>query len=481
MLVCAFPFQGQSKAGPRITELMVKADLLTPNQRDGKADAWRDYQQILSETGLIVSTKLSAELRLTDVSKAFIAGQLPFCQMMSMQVLRYQYPNGQKHDRSIALKKTLEANGLAVPDSLIELHSNSGVLVKPGLLILQILLGLLGSGDEPTISADECRAILVPCKSNAEWATAVADIQSARKSGMNLSGVHYEGRLRRNIQDWFKLLSVTGLFETDGRSFVGLTEFATSMVPALTELCLDQSAPQSFWIPNGYDTASRLTWFAHYGSYDNSFEALGTSSNPIAGSVSNLMEPEENDDDERPPLTGPIRLASFDRDKLFRNDAPNLSQSIDELATRVKEGAIKRHAKTVLHDEIVLHFAERFQAQGADVKVDPNSVDLFVSWSPQQTAIFEVKTVSQRSLPQRMRSAVGQVKEYAYRLEQETGNEPEQAIIIDRQVKPKSWQRAFLNDYMDIGLICFGRPDEAIFAPEVSTTSVHWHERASKH
>ncbi|MFT6657758.1 hypothetical protein [Maritalea sp.] len=479
MLVCAFPFQGQKKAGPQITDLMVRADLLTPNQRDGRADAWRDYQQILSELGLIVSTKLSAELILTDVSKAFIADQLPFDHMMAMQVLRYQYPNGQKHDRSPALKEKLTASGQVVPDSLIELHSNSGVLVKPGLLILQVLLGLLESGDDPEISADECRAILVPCKTNAEWARALTDIQSARRGEINLQAVHNDRRLCRNIQDWFKLLFVTGLIETDGHSFVGLSRYAQSMCPALKQLSSAQSAPGSFWIPRGHDAANRLTWYTHFGSYDAAFEALAFSMKPMAGSNSNLLEIEDADGDERITFTGPIRLASFDKDKLFNKDAPNLAQSIDELAASVKEGAIKRHAKTVLHDEMVLHFAERFQAQGAEVKVDPNSIDLFVAWSPQETAIFEIKTVSQRSLPQRMRSAVGQVKEYAYRLQQETGIEPEQAIIIDRPVNSESWQRDFLNDYMGIGLICVGNPQETIFAPHLSTTSRHWHKNNS--
>lgn len=473
MLSCASPFEGQTDVGPRITKLMIQSGLLTPNERDGRADAWRDYQQILSELGLIVSTKLSPELRLTNASRAFVAGEIQFHQLMRMQVFRYQYPNGQKHDRSPKVRQALVDQGMQVPDSLIDLHVHSGVLIKPGLLVLQVLLGLLELGEQPEINIDECRAILLPCKTNAEAGLAVSDIRKARATGADLSGIHVEVS-KRNIQDWFKILGVTGLFDTDGKVYMRLSEQAAEQAQDLRLMCANQSDPRAFWLPNGSSHEQRITWFSHFGSYEDVFEGLRLSMS--SDQSDDFDRPLEDDTDGGDSIltTGPVRLVEFDRGQLFNREAPDPSASIEDLAQSVIDGAIKRHAKTVLHDQIVLRYAERYLAQGAEVKVDPNSVDLFVKWSAEESAIFEVKTVSQRSLSARMRLAVGQVKEYAYRLETDVGHKPEQAIIIDRRVRDDSWRRDFLNEYMNIGLICALPSDEQIFAPTSSTTAGNW-------
>ncbi|TMV10849.1 hypothetical protein [Arenibacterium halophilum] len=448
--------------------------MLTANERDGKADAWRDYQQILSELGLIVSTKLSTKLVLTDVAKAFVAGVVSFKRLVQMQVFRYQYPNGQKHDRSKAIRDALHGSGITVPDSLIDLHVQSGVLIKPGVLILQVLLGLLELGEDPSLSADECRAILLPCKTNDDWEAALTDVLKARSLSLDLSSAHSETRLRRNIQDWFKILDQTGLFETDGRTTIALSEGAKNDAANLKAMCQEQTKAESFWLPRGHDIADRLSWFQSFGSYDFTFENVrNVAASEQSGSDDN-SQAEELFQDERPTTNGPVRLIDFDPSQLFTRDAPDPSSTVQDLAQSVLDGAMKRHAKTVLHDQIVLRFAERYLAQGAQVKVDPNSVDLFVKWGPNKAAIFEVKTVSQRSLSTRMRLAVGQVKEYAYRLRTDAGEEPEQAIIIDRPVDADSWQRGFLNDYLGIGLICSLPPTEKIYAPSDSSTSSSW-------
>jgi hypothetical protein len=473
MLSCASLYEGQTDVGPRITNLMIQSGLLTPNERDGKADAWRDYQQILSELGLIVSTKLSSELRLTNASRAFVAGEIQFHELMRMQVFRYQYPNGQKHDRSTKVRKALADDGMQVPDSLIDLHVQSGVLIKPGLLVLQVLLELLELGELPEVKIDECRAILLPCKTNAEAGSAASTIMKARATSVDLSDIHVEAS-KRNIQDWFKILDTTGLFDTDGKTYMRLSEQAAEQAQDLQLMCASQSDPRTYWLPNGSAPEERVTWFDHFGSYEDVFEDLRLPTS--SGQFDDVDRVSEDDTDAGDSIstTGPVRLVEFDRGQLFTREAPDPSASIEDLAQRVIDGAIKRHAKTVLHDQIVLRYAERYLAQGAEVKVDPNSVDLFVKWSPEESAIFEVKTVSQRSLPARMRLAVGQVKEYAYRLEADVGHKPEQAIIIDRRVKVDSWRRNFLNEYMNIGLICTLPSDEQIFAPTSSITGRNW-------
>ncbi len=237
MLICALPFEGRENFSTDITSLMIKADLFTPNKRDGKNDAWRDYQQVLPELGLIISTKLQRSLGLTNVAQAFVAEELDFEQLANMQVFRYQYPNGHKNDMSTALRSSLESEGRSIPNSLMELQSSAGVLVKPALLILQTLIGLLDKGAKAIITAAECRVFVVPCRSNSDWNIAVADIISSRKNGHDVSQVHCDNRLKRNIQDWLKLLRMTSVFETDGKSRIELSSKAIENLEDLRETC----------------------------------------------------------------------------------------------------------------------------------------------------------------------------------------------------------------------------------------------------
>jgi hypothetical protein len=97
-LQCAAPFEGEVRGsfGSKITELMIESNILTSNLRDDVPDAWRDYQQLLAELGLIYSTKISPTLYLTNLAHMFLAGELGFSELVGMQALRYQYPNGQK-------------------------------------------------------------------------------------------------------------------------------------------------------------------------------------------------------------------------------------------------------------------------------------------------------------------------------------------------------------------------------------------------
>jgi hypothetical protein len=53
LLGAASIFEGQTNFSEKINKLLISQNVLTSNIRNGKPDAWRDYQQILAETGLI--------------------------------------------------------------------------------------------------------------------------------------------------------------------------------------------------------------------------------------------------------------------------------------------------------------------------------------------------------------------------------------------------------------------------------------------
>ena len=88
-----------------INGYLIEHDILTANYRadSNQADAWRDYQQILSEFGFIYSTRVSREIKLTPIAMAYLNGRLAYRDVITLQIMRYQYPNGHKSQLSPSL------------------------------------------------------------------------------------------------------------------------------------------------------------------------------------------------------------------------------------------------------------------------------------------------------------------------------------------------------------------------------------------
>lgn len=480
-LQCVAPFEGLNKAegySEKITEVMTRCGVLTANVRDGKPDAWRDYQQLLAELGLIYSTKLTPVLTITDIGQRFLAGELGFSELIGIQALRYQYPNGQKSDIQNRQRSELEISGFQIPPTLTELQAMSQILLKPGVLILRVLLELYDHGFEPYLSVSECQSFLLPNRSNSEWKVSLAEVMFHRSNVVEIDDLNLHSR--RNFQDWFKLLSKSDYFSVSGDK-IFLSDFSFYNLELLKFYCASQENPDSFWIPSAFDRDSRIGWFEWFGNFPYSEQILlrpqqerdegYVKRNFIAG------EDEEFDNDEsNKESAGGVNLRSIDFGQLGRSTSFNFSGDTEELIARLRLGAQKRHAKTLLHDRIVRRLAEAFLPQGAHLQFDPNSVDLYASWPDGGTAIFEVKTVNRRSLQGRLRGAIGQVQEYAYRRELEGNTQSDRVVVLDMPIVETAWQRTFLTDHLNIGLICMPVGSYSAFAPAKFATKVHWLE-----
>jgi len=171
LLAITYRYRYKSNYESLINKAIVDEKVLTANIRtdSGQVDAWRDYQQILAELGLIYSTRYEALPHLTPIGLAYIDGTIGYSELLSTQVLSYQYPNGHKTTISNSLKNKLLAANFSIPRSRVELDANSGVLVKPGVLILQILVELYRNREQPTLNTRECLFALVPTKTNNDW------------------------------------------------------------------------------------------------------------------------------------------------------------------------------------------------------------------------------------------------------------------------------------------------------------------------
>lgn len=467
LLTCALPFDGAPKGYQSdITQLIVETGILTENVREGKADAWRDYQQVLPELGLMHSTKISPSLKLTPISYLYISGDLSHQALMSMQSLRYQYPNGQKNVISPKVKAFLIESGTTVPEDLITLQISAGVLVKPGCLILRVLIGLMENNFESKISADECRVFLMPCKTNSEWDVALQGILKSRQVNTDLSQIYRESR--RNIQDWFKFLREGNLFESDGKAWIRLSIEAMGMINKLKVLYETEIGADAFWFPNASDQQDRVRWFEEFGAFkaDHDIDIGNEAIVQPSSSETQIHESEF-------VKTNPINLSEFDANALFTKSAPSQGLDIKALAESVNAGIMKRHAKTILHDKLVEQYANKYKKMGAQVYDDPDSVDLYVKWNESESTLFEVKTVTKKSLTTRIRMGVGQVKEYRFRLQKELGETPDQALIIDRILPESHWQLEYLTDFMDVGLVSFENGEETTH-PTSQSSCIHW-------
>lgn len=78
------------------------------------------------------------------------------------------------------------------------------------------------------------------------------------------------------------------------------------------------------------------------------------------------------------------------------------------------------------------------------------------------------------SIQGRLRTAIGQVEEYAYRRQSEGNPPPDRVIVVNAAVEESAWQRAFLTEYLGIGLICKSSRSYSAFAPTSSLTKDYW-------
>lgn len=185
LLAAAYQYQNSSNYRTLINQALLSNEVFTPNIRadSRQVDTWRDYQQILPELGLIYSTRYTERPCLTQLGLMYIDGMIGYSELFSTQSLAYQYPNGHKTDISPAVKKELLQANINIPASRTELDAGAGVLIKPGVLILQILVELHRQGYSPTLSTRECFLALVPTKRNTDWQEAYARLIRIRQQG----------------------------------------------------------------------------------------------------------------------------------------------------------------------------------------------------------------------------------------------------------------------------------------------------------
>ena len=435
-----------------ITNYVIANSLFTPNIRNdsGQPDAWRDYQQILSELGLIISTQVSPKITLTPIGLAFLDGSLSFSELMSLQAFRYQYPNGHKLTIAPSLLADLGDPALANAQTLAELQDVCGVRIRPTVLIWDIVRGLQSKGEDPSLSVDEIQCCLMRCSTHADSDACIDAIITGRKFGVLPPKM---SRGRRNAQDWVKFLSYTPFFalKAGPNGGVYMSDYSLQHSSLLDEMCARLKSPESFWSPDGTGTTRRISWYVTFGSIDAGLQfsedlVQGHGSTPDSEFPGGSLGDEVRGLEGR--LPGSINLRNFAPAALGgTNQELGAGTTIN---SSYDSGLVKRAHR--LHDEMVILIANVCYSNGATVFDDPDSVDLLVVYEGVEF-IVEVKSVTADNVVNRLRYALGQVLHYDYLRTQDNTAPRRKVIGLAAVVPADAWYKCFVTDHLGMDLL----------------------------
>ena len=428
-----------------INQYLVDNNLLTANFREDsqRVDAWRDYQQILSEFGLIYSTNITRnEIILTPIAIAFADGEISYAELITLQALKYQYPNGHKTQSSPSLKQSYVESFNRPYDfnTFAEMQASMGILIRPAVAIWHILYGLYLQGESAVLTIDEMQTYAVRCLQNSDIPFCIQCIVKSRHTDFLLTPLP---RARRNMQDWIKILIQTPLFYSDNfrNSFIGLSQYSIDHKDEINAICNHLCKPESFWM---YTNSADLkhSWFDFYGNIDLGTNWIPSIEQTIVddkSSCHNIGTTPSVDEEPRDIILQPFKPHNVQYD----NNHKKIISIYDYKKSR--EG----HK---LHDNMVNIIANKCVSKGADVYYDSKTVDLFVRFKDSEF-IVEVKSITPSNFIARLRTAIGQVNQYDYLMHQNSDIRGRLGLAFTASIPKEDWTVPFITNHMNMDLL----------------------------
>ena len=451
LLESAYRFRRHLNYRSLVNQALVAEGIFTPNVRSdsGQVDAWRDYQQILPDLGLIYSTRYIKQPQLTPIGLMYIDGIIGYSELFSTQVLAYQYPNGHKTDISLAVRGEFWKAGISIPTNRTELDVDSGILIKPGVLILQVLIELFRQGYSPTLDTRECLLALVPTIRNSDWQEAYKKLLQLRQTNDTSEA---DKRRLRDVQEWFQFLGQSDFAVKEGNR-LSLSAIALVEIEKLQSVLDFHTDPATFWMPQGsveYNNA--LSWYGFFGS--PSIESQWLTPDELRSQEflsENYPNHELLDEIDSPSET--IELSEINLRPFSPSIPEVIDVTVDVNVENIIQGRARLRDKTRQHQEIVARLAARLMELSYTVTDDPNSVDLLAEKNGIET-IFEVKTINRRNFQPRIRLGVGQLSEYRYRRQLQTQARPYSILVLGNTLQLPAWAPDYFSSDVNIGLLC---------------------------
>lgn len=451
LLESAYQFRQYSNYRSLVNQALVTEGIFTPNVRSdsGQVDAWRDYQQILPDLGLIYSTRYIRQPQLTPIGLMYIDGTIGYSELFSTQVLAYQYPNGHKTDISPAVRQELSQGGTSIPKNRMELDVNSGILIKPGVLILQVLVELYQQGYFPSLDTHECLLALVPTIRNSDWKEAYTRLLQLRQTN-NTSET--DKRRLRDVQEWFQFLGQSDFAVKEGNT-ISLSSTVLAEIEQLQSILDFHADPGTFWIPqSSVERENALTWYGFFGS--PSIESQWITPDELRNQdylLENYPDRESLDDIDSLPVV--VEVSEINLRPFFPSIPEVVNVNINVDVENIIQGRRRLRDKTRQHQEIIAQLAKRLTELSYNVAEDPNSVDLLAEKNGCET-IFEVKTINRRNFQPRIRLGVGQLSEYRYRRQLQTQTRPNSILVLSNTLQLPIWTPDYFSSDVNIGLLC---------------------------
>jgi hypothetical protein len=414
----------------KINQHMIANNIFSKNIRDdsGKSDGWRDYQQVLSALGLMYSGQITSQSNvLTPVGIAYLEKSLSFLEMITLQFLRYQYPNG--HNVISNESKEMGYN------SLTQLQVMNNVAVRPGALFWIIMYHLHIKGFEPSLTTDELEGFVMKCGTNNDALKCVVDIIKHRG---NKTSIVSDANNRRNAQEWIRFAEFTPLFDKVKTGKIKLSAYSLANIDEILQICTVLSDKSTFWFPASSDEKqNRWSWYSFYGTFDVSVSLV-----PAQGEI---LDIEEDSERRQSSIAREVNLHHYSFD-----EAVNLGRSIGRQIISSYDYS-KSQKGCRLHDNMVDLIARTCITKGANVFFDPNTVDLFVTHEDSEYLI-EVKSITPKNFISRLRYALGQVFQYDYLLESQQPNR-RLVLAFAASIPQDSWTVPFVNNHLNLDLL----------------------------
>lgn len=428
-----------------INNYLIANNILTRNVRKDsrQPDTWRDYQQIPSELGLLFSTKIQKPITLTPIGLAFIEKTITYDELMTLQALRYQYPNGHKSTISPTLRSKLSGTQFQSVRTLTELQARTGVRIRPAVLIWRVLRELQDRGENNVLNISEVQKYLLPCRTHSDTKNATEEIVKSRQT---ISEIPFF-RASRDLQEWYRFLVKTPLFTRLRAGVITISDFAMSFAADIDEICSRLEEPDSFWMPDSIAELSNISWYAEYGSIDLSIDLISNREDILITEIADLDVNREGTGGKLQKINlrpfDPVNLLSEDQDSADENDA------------WINYETALGNAQYILHDHMVKIIAEVCDRNGGQVFDDPQSLDLLIGFQSYEFLV-EVKSVTSRNFVRRLRLALGQLLHYDYLRSLDSSVPRRKVVAFAARIPSGSWSVPFLNSFLDIDLLTLG-------------------------
>jgi hypothetical protein len=431
LLFAASTYQDSRDPAQEINNYLVTNGIVPPNVRGDsqQADIWRDYQQLLPELGLIPSTRNVSHIQLSPTGLSFLDGGIDFTEFMTVQAFRWQYPNGHNTQRSAGDVSQL---------NFAAQQAEAGILIKPAVLLWQVLDGLRVAGESLGLSAAEIEYFVIPASTHDEIGFVVEAIKQHRAS--NLAFVSSQSKQRRHASDWMKRLNQTYAFMLNADHRLNLSVHSLANQGEFRELMHHLSQPQSFWTYPS-DGSQAVSWERWYGTFDSNRYPI-----PQGVGTRDFGSEPEPEDEEISEAPREMAIRAFEWRSEVQNEIGE-STTISSVYSADLSNSSHR-----LHDSMIRLIADCCRRKNVNVFSDPATLDLLIELENQELLI-EVKSATSKNLSNKIRTALGQVVYYDFLRSRQSAKPRRLGIALTLDVNEAHWSKDFLTDFLNMDFV----------------------------